>query len=254
MKTCAAVLSYNAPEATDKLLESIKNTFSRTIPTTVLDNGSLTDKISKHTTHRIEKNIRMTRGFNLALSILKKEYEDYDNFWLFTNDCYFMPNDLCPLTSCEKYIKKYPDIGILHPSESASVEVCFDVKNNPEIKGVKLVVEYDFVCPIFTKKCLNLLDWRFSDDLYLGWGLDYESSFIARKNGLSVGINHEIVIGHNTSYTYDNNLDELYKNRNSFYFEAKSQMKEYFNKKYGASWHNLFSTTYAESYGRILSA
>lgn len=252
MKTCAAILSYNAPEATDKLLRSIEKTFSKSIPVIVLDNGSSLDKMSKYTTHRLNKNIRMTKGFNVAISLLKKSFESYNNFWLFTNDCYFINTDICPLTSCEKYLEKYPNIGILHPSESASVNVCYDVKNDPNIKGVKLVAEYDFVCPIFTKECLELLNWEFSNDLYLGWGLDHESSFTARKNGLEVGINHEITIGHETSYTYDNNLDELYTNRNSFYYEAKLQMKEYFNKKYGVDWHSLFSKSYTENCGKIL--
>lgn len=254
MKTIGLVLSYNNPAMTNRLVENIWNEFTREFTELiVLDNGSDKDKVSEYTTHYIDKNCRMTGGFNHGIELIEKEHPDYDNIWFFTNDCYFEHNGTCPLTVAESFIEKYPQIGILHPSESHSVNVCYDVHNDTNIKGVKLVIEYDIVCPLFTKAAIKAMGGKFNSRLYQGWGLDHESSFLVRKAGLDVGINHLTVIGHNTSSTYDNGLDELHPNRKSYYDAALNEMYQVFHTMYGPGWHTMFQTNYNTNKGKILS-
>jgi hypothetical protein len=253
MKTIGIILSYNNPTMTDRLVENINTVFKKNLRFIVLDNGSDVDKISSYTTHKIEKNCRMTRGFNHGIEIIEKEFPDYDNIWFFTNDCYFLASESCPLESSENFIQKYPQLGILHPSESKSVDVCYDVYHDPSIGGVKIVTEYDIVCPIFTRKAIEAIGGRFNDRLYQGWGIDHESSFLIRKNMMEVGINHEIVIDHDTSSTYDAGLDNLHSNRKSYYNSAMQEMYNVFNDMYGYNWHQKFTTLYASNKGKVLS-
>lgn len=252
MRTVGIILSYNNPSMTDRLVENIKENVKKKFDYIVLDNGSDEDKVSKYTTHKIEKNCRMTRGFNEGISIIEKEYPDYDNIWFFTNDCFFVSNDSCPLESCENFLERYPSIGIIHPSESRNVEVCYDVYHNESIKGVKIVTEYDIVCPIFTRKAVEAIGGKFNHDLYQGWGLDHETSYLVRKAGMEVAINHLCVIDHNTSSTYDNGLDNLHPNRNSYYNAAMQEMYQVFGKKYGPNWHRMFNSEYNRNKGKIL--
>lgn len=235
---------------TDRLFENIQKIFKKKMECIVLDNGSDQDKVSKYTTHHIKNNLRMTGGFNQGIEIIQEM--DYDNIWFFTNDCYFEDNGICPLESSESFLLEYPEIGILHPSESRSVNVCYDVYQDSSIDGVKLVTEYDIVCPIFTKKAIESMGGKFNPKLYQGWGLDHESSFLVRKAGMVVGINHQIVIGHDTSSTYDQGLDKLHKNRDSYYRSAMNEMYQVFNHQYGLNWYHTFTQTFNESSGKIL--
>lgn len=252
MKTVAVILSYNNPSMTDRIVENMKSVIQGIMPTIVLDNGSDEDKISKYTTHRVSENTRMTGGFNKAIEIVEYEHPDYDNIWLFTNDCYFIPSDICPLESSEALLKKYPIIGILHPSEDSSVEVCYDVHHDPSISGAKVVIDYDIVCPIFTRLAIQAIGGQFNPRLRQGWGLDHESSFMVRKNGLLVAINHKAVIGHNTSSTYDKGLDNLHPNRESYYSAAMQEMHQVLGEQYGFQWPILFKTSHTQQQGEIL--
>ena len=253
MITIGAILSYNNPVMTDRLVENIQKTFSKEFKFIVFDNGSNRDKVSKYTTHSISNNVRMTGGFNYCIDIIEKEYPEYDNIWFFTNDCYFMHSDLCPLVSSEALLEKYPQIGILHPAEDQSVTVCYDVYHDQSINGAKVVTEYDIVCPIFTKEAINSMkNSRFNKKLYQGWGLDHQSSFDVRKSGKLVAINHLCRIGHNTSSTYDKGLDNVHKNRESFYNAAMSEMYQVFNEQFGTQWYSLFKNSYTQQIGDIL--
>ena len=253
MKTIGLILSYNNPEMTDRLVENIKQTFASSFEYIVLDNGSESDKISQYTTDYLPINIRMTRGFNSGIDIINEKHPDYDNIWFFTNDCFFYQAQYCPLEISEQFLKKYPDIGILHPSESNEVQVCFDVHHDEKIQGAKIIEEYDFVCPIITRKALEIMGGKFDDKLYHGWGIDYESSYLVRKAGMVVAINHLLQIGHNTSSTYDKKRDNMYANRTEFYNSALNEMRDVLKHKYGIDWHNTFINTFNENHGVILT-
>lgn len=247
MKTLIGILSYNSPLLTDRLVENIKSLVNLPYDLIVYDNGSLTDKVSKYTTSRGETNCRMTRGFNEIIKIAKESGQNYDYFWFFTNDCYFITK-IDPLQSMLQRMNKYPNLGILHPSMDQRVNVCYDIKNEKQ-SGVKIVTEYDFVCPMFSKRGLDAIGGNFNHDLFLGWGIDYESSFLVRKNGMQVGINHDLIVMHNTSSTYNNGLDCKFKNKEQYYDSAFEEMYSVLNNKYGIYWNIHFKQTFTDHVG-----
>lgn len=245
MKTTIGILNYNNPAFTDRLVENLNAIIKHSHTMIVYDNGSDEDKISKYTTHRSDINSRMTGGLN---QIIKIANGDYDYIWFFTNDCYFTTTDRDPLKNMLQKMEKYTDIGILHPSMHQNVNVCYDIKNNNR-KGVKIVSEYDFVCPLFTKKALDMCGGIFNTSLVCGWGLDYETSFLIRSNGMKIAINHDLVVMHNTSATYDQGLDSLYRNRNEFYDSACTEMYKVLNDKYGNGWNIKFKNNFNDKVG-----
>jgi hypothetical protein len=243
MKTTIGILSYNNPLYTNRLVENIKQLVKIDYSLIVYDNGSDQDKISKYTTHRIDTNVRMTGGFNNIIN----ESDSFDYIWLFTNDCYFITNS-DPLENMLNKMKKYPDIGILHPSMDQRVDVCYDIKNTGR-RGLKVVSEYDFVCPMFTKKALEFCGGKFNPQLVCGWGIDYETSFLVRSNGLKLAINHDLIVMHNTSSTYDQGLDCKYKDRHQFYDAAYKEMYDVMNIKYGIGWSFKFKISHNDKVG-----
>jgi glycosyltransferase involved in cell wall biosynthesis len=244
MKTTIGILSFNNPNYTDRLVENINKLIKINYQLIVFDNGSDKDKISKYTTHRCDDNVRMTGGFNNII----KSANEFDYIWFFTNDCYFVTEDVDPLENMlEKFIK-YNDIGILHPSLDQKVNVCYDIKNTKS-SGVKIVSEYDFVCPMFSKKALEYCGGNFNNNLICGWGIDYETSFLVRSNNLKVAINHDLIVMHNTSATYDQGLDCTYSDRNKFYDAAFKEMYSVLDQKYGVGWSYKFKSMYREKVG-----
>jgi GT2 family glycosyltransferase len=211
-----------------------------------MDNASDPDKRSKYTTWIVDPpiNVRMTRGFNAGLANIY-ELANFDAVWFFTSDCYFTTKS-DPIAVASRLLNENPDIGILHPSEHPDVKVCFDVKNSGKGSGIKIVSEYDFVCPLFTKQALETIGWYFNPELYHGWGIDYESSYLVRKAGMKVGIAHELIVNHETSKTYDLGLDHQYGERHSFYNAAHTEMNAVLSNKYGPNWHSLFVNSYID--------
>lgn len=246
MKIAAVILSYNVPEVTDRLVENLRaRVRDPEFPIVVYDNGSHEDKVSKYTTHRSLVNGRMTRGFNSALFTAAHDYPDHA-LWLFTNDCYFTTT-INPVANSLAWLEKYPDIGILHPSEDPRVHCCWDVHNQGQ--GLKIGWMFDFVCPLFTPAALAAIHWRFDHELYHGWGLDFESSYLVRKAGLKVAMNHDLIVMHETSTTYDRGLDKDYPDRKAFYGKALAEMRGVFAKKYGTDWEDRFKREYMEDVG-----
>jgi GT2 family glycosyltransferase len=243
MKITIGILSYNNPSYTDRLVENIKDLINTDHSLIVYDNGSDLDKISKYTTHRTDTNVRMTGGFNNIIN----ESHSFDYIWLFTNDCYF-ETKIDPLENMINKITKYPDIGILHPSMDQRVNVCYDIKNTGR-RGLKIVSEYDFVCPMFSKKALEFCGGKFNQQLVCGWGIDYETSFLVRASGLKLAINHDLIVMHNTSSTYDQGLDCKYKDRNEFYDAAYKEMYDVMNAKYGMGWSFKFKVLFNDKVG-----
>ena len=234
---------------TDRLFDNLNSIIATPYNIIVYDNGSDADKISKHTTHRGLTNCRMVGGFNEIIKITNKEYPDSEYFWFFTNDCYFVTKEIDVLDNMLKKFNQYSDIGILHPSLHEDVNVCYPGVKNTKTSGLKIVNMYDFVCPMISKKCLDSIGKEFNKDFYVGWGVEWETSYLARANGFKVAINNELIVMHNTSTTYDNNLDSDYRNRNSYYDAAGKEMHIVLNKKYGSNWHNKFSLEYLDKVG-----
>jgi GT2 family glycosyltransferase len=248
MNIVGIVLSYNVPEATDRLVANLQEKCQSDWPLIVVDNGSDPDKISRHTTDRVLRNNRMTGGFNYGLQVAQRQHPSADAYWFFTHDCYFV-SDQCPLKNSCDWLSRYPDIGILHPSEDHRVKCCFDVHHNVR-GGLKIAAMFDFVCPLFTREAIDAIGGSFNSELYYGWGLDFESSYLARRAGLRVAMNHDLVVMHDTSTTYDLGRDAECQNRQAFYDRALNNMRNVLGAKYGPDWETQFYAQYAEEVGK----
>lgn len=246
MNVVGIILSYNVPEVTDRLYENLLERIQGRFPLVVFDNGSDEGKLSQYTTHCTYKNSRMTGGFNSALQVARflDDGREPDAVWFFTNDCYFV-TDTDPLANAITRLQQYPDIGILHPAADRRVKCCFDVhRERPQ--GVKIVSMYDFVCPLFTRRALELLHWRLNPELKLGWGIDFETSYLIRSAGMKVARNDDVATMHETSTTYDRGRDATYGDRTAFYGAALAEMRAVLSRKYGPDWEPRFYREFQE--------
>ncbi len=247
MQIVGAILSYNVPEVTDRLFLNLRAVSCSYWPIIVLDNGSDPGRVSQYTTDHIQQNCRMTGGFNRALQLVRERF-DADAVWLFTNDCFFTRR-VCPLANMTAWMQQYPEIGILHPALHPDVQVCYDIKHSGAESGLRVTNMFDFVCPLFTRKALDAINWQFDSRLYYGWGLDFESSYLVRRAGLRVAINYDLIVNHETSTTYDRSCDAECRTRRHFYSRARREMRTVFTDKYGSNWQSQFLHEHTEDCG-----
>jgi hypothetical protein len=245
MKIITAILSYNMPSITDslhkQLLSLIKFPNNEFI---VFDNGSDNDKVANCTTHRIDKNTRLTGGMNNILKIAKEKNADF--LWLCTNDIsVFSTKD--PIENMIKIFKENNSIGIIHPSlkkepvkNYAYPWMC---KNITKIQEGYTIghITYDIISPMFKKECLDLFNWEFDKRFEYGWGIDWDSAYICRKNNYKIAIDFNIEIEHQTSITYDSGNDKEFRNRQDYYKKASENMNKIMIEKYGTNWKKVLN-------------
>lgn len=247
MKIVGLVLHYNVPEVTDRCVQSIRSV-AASLPLEVIDNGSDPGLATPHATFHLAQNQRMTRGFNAGIRWARQQHPDLDGIWFFTSDCWLQASGSTDpdraLTRMIDSLRREPRLGILHPAADPSVVVDFDIYYKPGRSGVRIWHQYDFVCPLFTRSALELLDWQFDARLYYGWGVDYDTSWQVRAAGQLVGLHNDVIYRHDTSTTYDQGRDETFENRTHFYESAGSEFQRVLGDKYGMPWPTFFHTRF----------
>src|SRR5208282_2679271 len=232
MKLVAFILSYNLPSLTDKIWSQLCNlhSWNENERLFVFDNGSDKDKISIHTTHRSETNRRSTGGWNECMRIAREMKAE--NVWLISNDIEFV-TATDPVKSI--YQKLTPKLGCIHPSliEPVPGYAYPWMLRNPNKRGLYEVKMVDFIAPWLTKDALEKINWQFDPAFSLGWGIDWEATYLMRKAGFTIGVDFDSTIAHKTSAVYDGGLDSLFANRGQYYNAAHKQMSEVLTKKYG---------------------
>ena len=121
-KTATIILNRNLPRETDRLVDHLIKFDGNYTDIFVIEAGSDNDKLSKYcnwhvkTPEVITKGLRYSRGMNYGLLQLWKEnkWENYDSFFLLTNDTTF-PNNQKTISSLQKLQKKFPKVGIISP-------------------------------------------------------------------------------------------------------------------------------------------
>lgn len=188
-RTAIIILSYNMPEATDKLVEHILETVKFPRDLIVVDNGSDLVEPSKYSTFVIPENVQTTNGFLQGL-----EYADslntYTYYWLIISSAEFISEDKRdPLEVLLPIFDADPNAYCVQPS------IIFDLigeawyrwlhprKNNM----FRREIWTDYISTIFRAEYFNSIG-RFRKELTMMWGVPGECNWKARKNGWNIYI------------------------------------------------------------------
>jgi hypothetical protein len=254
MKILSCILSYNMPQITNHLYEQLIRLTNSKEKIIVFDNGSDKNKVSEYTTFLADTNTKLTGGMNFILSIIKKHfYDSFDAYWLMTNDINF-EYDKDPVKNMSSVLETNSDIGIIHPSLIRPVynyayPWMIKIPGNENLNKVtKNHTMVDIICPIYTKKALNVINWEFDKRFIYGWGIDYDSCYQIRKSGLKVAVNFDLLVSHQTSVVYDSGNDKEFKNRQEYYKKAGENMNKVMNEKYGENWIDIINKKFDWEY------
>jgi predicted heme/steroid binding protein len=120
-KVATIILNRNLPAVTERLHEHLTKYDGEQTDIYVVEAGSDTEKLSRYVTWHansdevLRNGLRYGRGMNFGLTQLLKEgkFDQYDAFFLLTNDTEFKPRPtLAPLISI---LNDHPRVGILSP-------------------------------------------------------------------------------------------------------------------------------------------
>ena len=121
-KTATIILNRNLPKETNALVEHLEKYDKKYTDIFVIEAGSDINNLSKYCTWHlkspkvIKQGLRYSRGMNFGLLQLWEEgkWDNYDSFFLLTNDTKF-PKNQATVSTLQNIIKNNPKIGILSP-------------------------------------------------------------------------------------------------------------------------------------------
>jgi len=210
-KTATIILNRNLPKPTDDLVESLIEFDGNYTDVFVLEAGSDRDKLSKYCTWHVEtenavKNgLRYSRGMNYGLLKLwnSEKWDQYDSFFLITNDTKFYKNQNTVATLQELLIL-HPKVGIVSPCSKRwrekdligveSTKYFWFIHNNAYF------LRKAFVEQLINKENPTYMDFLFDGDNFRGYLSESEIIAKAYLNNWAAAITRDIIISENESY------------------------------------------------------
>ncbi len=248
MKRIATIiLNRNLPDETNKLYEHLSKFDADATDIFVVEAGSDADRLSRYTSWHADwpdamaHGLRYSRGMNFGLSQLWKEgkFEQYDAFFLLTNDTEFQQRQtVAPLMAI---LDQHPRVGILSPCserwgermllQNQKTKYFWFIHNNAYL------LRREFIESICDRDQPNAIDFLFDGNNFRGYGSESELTAKAYANDWAAAITSEIWAGENESHLL-NKADliktEGYEDNLKLYVEEGLR---WMRKKYGFNSH-----------------
>jgi len=209
-KIATLILNRNLKEPTDKLVEHLQNYDGEHTDIFVIEAGSDNDRLSRYCTwhanwpEAISHGLRYSRGMNFGLSQmwLKGNFENYDAFFLLTNDTEFAEGPtLAPLLNI---LDQNPCIGILSPcSKSWGEKLLLDhlpTKFFWFIHNTAYLLRKEFINTICNQDHADYMNFLFDGTNFRGYGSESELIAKAYANDWAAAITREVWTEENESH------------------------------------------------------
>jgi GT2 family glycosyltransferase len=220
MRIAKLILHYRRDDLTREVLRTFPDAL-------VVDNGS--ESPFPGAALRFEQNLGFTRGFNEAV---RRVFDRHDAFLLLNNDIRAEPG---VLDKIEAALARRPRLGIVSPHCNGPHPCMW--KHPTDF--VRYVPYVEFVAVAIRKEVFQSVGWldeRFS----LGWGVDYDFCWRARRAGFGVGVHDSAGVQHLEHQTIDSTCS-----RYEYFGRAGGEMHAGLSAKYGPGWHQLLTTMLA---------
>ena len=229
------IVNYNTPEATDNIVQYIKDKVSIDYFLTVIDNGSNEELISKHTTKRLEKNTNKLGGVLAALEESKKKSPDY--YWTISTSMKFNPTFEDPAEELINVIECSDDIVGISPTFTGDLtdpphRMMATIHNRrfheaPGSIGMYSLYKGNWILGE------GLPDARLTSS----WGTDYEMKYKARINNKRLMLSDRITVAITKGTVYQNG--KAGKSLSDYEKESRLEMETVLTEKYGADWKSI---------------
>lgn len=254
MKVATLILNRNLPKVTDKLFNKIKKKNRTKNDIFVIEAGSDKNQLSKNYTwwakwNGAKKNgLRVPRGFNYGLSnlIKNRKFENYDYFFLLTNDTEF--NDEPFLDILTQELECHQKVGILSPCAKNWAEKDIIKKNGTKyfwyLQNTCYLFRRSYLEDVINFKNTNHINCLYDGQNFRGYGSDLELISKGYINDWATALTTKTMCFENENHLKDKYKiikTENYDENFNLYLE---EGKQWARKKYGfnSRWQFLFYT------------
>jgi hypothetical protein len=246
-RVATIVLNRNLPNETDCLYEHLEKYDGHLTDIYVVEAGSDDEKLSKYTTWHADwpdarrEGLRYSRGMNFGLSNLwlGDKFQQYDAFFLITNDTELEPRSTIGILS--EVLDQHPQLGILSPCsrrwgerlllEDLPTKYFWFIHNNA------FLMRREFIESICNKGQPDYMNFMFDGENFRGYGVEHEIIAKAYANDWAAAITTQVWAGENESYLLEKAdliKTEPYEANLKLYVEEGSH---WMRKKYGFNSH-----------------
>lgn len=242
-RVATIILNRNLPDVTDRLCESILANNSDITDLFVLEAGSDDDKLSSNCTWHADwpeartNGLRYSRGMNYALHQLlcEKRYENYEFFFLITNDTEFQ--DTAVVKPLLDVMDEHPKVGVLSPCSKRWGERLLLQESQTRyfwyIHNTALLLRRQFIDCIREYENPDMMNFLFDGTNFRGYGSESELIAKAYVNDWAAAITTRVWAEENESHLLTHadliKTESYRENLNLFVEEGRAWMR----RKYG---------------------
>ncbi len=236
MKKIAVIIpNYNMPESADALAEHLYGRHSQ-FDLYLVDNGSDLKAPAKHTNVFIPKNCQTTCAILHGMAAANKSGEDYLAYNIIITSTEFA-DDMDGCAEAIKLFASYSNMVGYHPSltkdsTTAWKHLIIDYKF-AERDLLQPVWMIDNICSFWRKDWLDSIG-QFDSRLLYAWGIDLETSYLARKQGRTLYRDELWKVKKTTDIAYT--MDRMNMTAHERTLKARANMALILERRYGKTW------------------
>lgn len=235
------IVNYNMPEMADNLFNYLKKEETYPIDIYLIDNGSDMVNASKNTNVFIKENIQTTNGWLYGLKQSDKKIYNYFAYTFLITSTQFIKESYKPITSMVKKLIDDPNAVGVHASLSRDSTTNWKHLINRGTNTYRKTWFIDNICSMYRADWFNSIG-RFDKNLIYAWGIDLETSYIARKQGRSLWVDENIQVRKTTNIGYK--MKRMGMTGSDRVMLASKNMNKILTKKYGKNYMDLMLKEY----------
>lgn len=248
MRSKVAIIlpNYNMPEAADAIAAGLGEAVSHhQADLYVVDNGSDLRAPADSTAVRLPENGQTTGGFLAGIAAANKSGIDYLAYcFMITSTKWSGP---IQIESAIITLEDHPSIVGYSPSLTIGSTTAWDhMKTRKHQGGAVLPFQRDTwmidnICAFWRKDWFDSIDW-FDPKLTYAWGIDLETSYLARKQGKRIILDDFWAVHKTTDIAYD--MDRMNMTAEQRRINARVEMESVLSAKYGPDWESIIRNDY----------
>lgn len=228
------------PEATDALCSYIESHIEYPHKLIVVDNGSDLTRPSKWTTVRVSENVQTTAGWLMGLSFADyleiKHKTKFFAYWILITSTSFLPNQGDILAPLAEFLQKNPKAAAISHALTEDSTTYWKQLYDTGTHKPRQTWMLDNISTVYRASWFNKIG-RFDPKMYMAWGSDLETSYLARKQGKSLWVYDGINVKKTTDIGYKMNRMKMSALKRKLV--ATKNMVGVLEEKYGKRWREL---------------
>lgn len=248
MDRIALVLTnYNMPEATDAIIQHVIDNVKWPVDLFVVDNASDIAQPSEWSVMCLPNNVQTTRGwdagFRLSDIIADSRGEPYLAYWVMITSLKFFADGVDVLAPMAELLKDNSQAVGVHASLDDKSTTAWNHLRNRGTHAPRRTWMLDNICTLWRADWFNSIN-RFDTRMTYAWGVDFDTSYLARKQGKELYVHDRVVVRKETDIGYRmNRMGESAEERRE---NAGAQMDRILSDKYGEDWNWKMREQYVE--------